>query len=773
MSIAAPLGNYLDTNGDALDAGFVYFGQPNLDPVTNPITVYWDAALTIPAAQPIRTLAGYASRSGARAQVYVSQAYSMLVRNRLGVQVFSATRVDLENIASSITTTPLGGAPTNTVEKELRRVASLRSYGAKADGVTDCWAAVQLAINAGYVVLELDYAPSESNTAYFSTFPATTTLVGMTLDIDPRITVSVPDNSLVGDQNTQGIRFARDTRFYFRSLNDFYTVHKSGTDMWYGNGAVRSMPYLDANDADLSRAFPVLTSSLTPLKVLWPTGDTFSAETYSASSDSAYTFSPANDSNFRVAMAPCKPGDEFVVSMQGNSVSMLLTAMVRHTNGYAGVFAPSNFTSAPTFFSKTTGTTGTSATISPLGVGVHGWMSGAGALWTIRIDSWQSFSVLFSGQVIARANTSGVIHSCGFGGYPGDAGQNVTASNLVRVRGRIYSGGEFVSVRVYGDSKTSWRQNAWPMYLKDAIEFSSGLRCWRVINNAIAGQAAAQQRAVMAADPVGDSNVVVIDVGTNDIQGQTPIGSFLSDVTAMIDQAQAAGCRVVIGIPSLWYTRTEAGSRGQASTNSERGAAYRSALFLLAAQKGCKVVDNTRFDGPVVANYVNNALPPDMTSAGDSVLYDNIHPTTESNRRRALAYAKSIIGLYANKRGDLSLPLHAMAGVTSNNWNAGTAGDTPSATISAAGLVQLSGIVTAGGGAVRTDGTIVYTLPAYLRPPATVRRMAVVQTPADVGNIWLNCSTAGEISIQGGAASTSTWLDLSCITFSIENREAL
>lgn len=772
MSIANPLGIYLDTNGTPLDAGFVYFGQPNLDPVTSPITVYWDAALTIPAAQPIRTLAGYPSRSGARAQVYVGQAYSVLVRNKSSVQVYSAARIDLENIASSITTTPLGGAPVRTVEAELRRVASLRSYGAKADGVTDCWTAAALAIAAGYATLRLDYIPGESNTAYFSTFPASTTLVGLTLDIDPRITLSVPDNAIVGEQNSQGVRVSRPTRFYFRSLNDFYTLN-DGADLWFGNGAVRKMPYLDESDADMSLSIVIPAAVLTPQKVAWPGGDSFAADTFSSSTGAAYNFAPGNDASFHLGMAPCKPGDEYVASLSASSTAGVLVALVRHTNGYAGVFCNADYNSTPQFFNKVTGATGTSTPQQPLGVGTHETMSGAGSVWTIRIDSWQSFSVLFNGQAIARANTTGIIHSCGYGGYPSATGQTFTVSDLVRIRGRAYQAGEFSAVRVYGDSKAAWRGDAWPIYLKDALEFGAGIRCWRVTNRAVAGHIAYEQRLVMAGDPVGDSNVVVIDVGTNDIQGQTVLASFIADVTAMIEQAQAAGCKVVLGIPSLWYTRTEAGSRGQASVNYGRGAAYRSALFLLGAQKGCRVVDNTRFDGPVLGNYVNSASAVDLTNAGDPVLYDNIHPTTETNKRRALGYGRAILGFYANKRGNLYLPLHAMAGVTSNNWNAGTGGDTPSATISDDGRVQLSGTVTAGGAAVRTDNTIVYTLPAYLRPPATVRRVAVVQAPADVGNIWLNCNTAGEITIQGGAASTSTWIDLSCITFSVENREVL
>lgn len=53
-----PFEYFTDTNGDPLDDGYIYVGVANLDPETNPISVFYDSALTIPVAQPIRTVAG-------------------------------------------------------------------------------------------------------------------------------------------------------------------------------------------------------------------------------------------------------------------------------------------------------------------------------------------------------------------------------------------------------------------------------------------------------------------------------------------------------------------------------------------------------------------------------------------------------------------------------------------------------------------------------------------------------------------------------------------
>lgn len=83
-----------DRNGKPLENGYVYFGQPNLNPLTSPQTVYWDAAGTQPAAQPLRTVGGYIMRSGTPANVFISGPYSELVLDSKKRQVFYARTSD-------------------------------------------------------------------------------------------------------------------------------------------------------------------------------------------------------------------------------------------------------------------------------------------------------------------------------------------------------------------------------------------------------------------------------------------------------------------------------------------------------------------------------------------------------------------------------------------------------------------------------------------------------------------------------------------------------
>ncbi|MES3022735.1 MAG: hypothetical protein V4857_14240 [Pseudomonadota bacterium] len=85
-----PYKTYSDSDGNPLDSGFIYFGVANQNPITSPVTVYWDAAGTQPALQPIRTINGYPVRHGTPAIVYYDGSYSQIVLDSKGRQVFFA-----------------------------------------------------------------------------------------------------------------------------------------------------------------------------------------------------------------------------------------------------------------------------------------------------------------------------------------------------------------------------------------------------------------------------------------------------------------------------------------------------------------------------------------------------------------------------------------------------------------------------------------------------------------------------------------------------------
>jgi hypothetical protein len=80
--VTGPYPIFTDLDGTPLDDGYLYIGDVNDDPETNPIQVYWDANLTIPASQPIRTNSGYAYRNGTPALIYTAGQFSITIRNK-------------------------------------------------------------------------------------------------------------------------------------------------------------------------------------------------------------------------------------------------------------------------------------------------------------------------------------------------------------------------------------------------------------------------------------------------------------------------------------------------------------------------------------------------------------------------------------------------------------------------------------------------------------------------------------------------------------------
>ena len=90
LSVNPPYPIFSETDGQPLENGYIWIGTVNLDPQVNQISVYWDSAKTILAAQPIRTLGGYPVYNGTPARFYVGADYSIRVMDNNGSLVYSS-----------------------------------------------------------------------------------------------------------------------------------------------------------------------------------------------------------------------------------------------------------------------------------------------------------------------------------------------------------------------------------------------------------------------------------------------------------------------------------------------------------------------------------------------------------------------------------------------------------------------------------------------------------------------------------------------------------
>lgn len=114
--VQPPFPLFTDVDGDPLEDGYIYIGEQGLNPLSNPQQVYWDADLTVPAAN-IRTKGGYPVNAGSPSRLYTALPYSILVKNKRGSLVYSnLDSVDYLKIEDYVSVTTLG---------------------AKGDGITD------------------------------------------------------------------------------------------------------------------------------------------------------------------------------------------------------------------------------------------------------------------------------------------------------------------------------------------------------------------------------------------------------------------------------------------------------------------------------------------------------------------------------------------------------------------------------------------------------------------------------------------------------------
>lgn len=96
FEIKNPFPLFTDKDGASLENGMLFIGTKNLNPESNPLKVFFDKALTIPAAQPVRTLAGYPSRNGNPSDIFIAEtSYSLTVRDKNSVFVFSDDNVQV------------------------------------------------------------------------------------------------------------------------------------------------------------------------------------------------------------------------------------------------------------------------------------------------------------------------------------------------------------------------------------------------------------------------------------------------------------------------------------------------------------------------------------------------------------------------------------------------------------------------------------------------------------------------------------------------------
>lgn len=163
ISVTPPFSVFPDIDGEPVESGYIYVGTTGLNPITNPIAVFADVALTIPIAQPIRTIGGYPVLAGTPTRLYTGTAdYSILVQNQNTTLIYSSlsnkTKLGLIDLSTDVTGTlssllvkyDVTAAETAALVVPTNYYyppGNVLRYGADPTGVADSRASFQKAID--------------------------------------------------------------------------------------------------------------------------------------------------------------------------------------------------------------------------------------------------------------------------------------------------------------------------------------------------------------------------------------------------------------------------------------------------------------------------------------------------------------------------------------------------------------------------------------------------------------------------------------------------
>jgi hypothetical protein len=171
LAIESPFPVFTGLDGKPLDNGRIYVGVANLNPVTNPVAVYWDESLTIPASQPVPTSGGYAVYLGSPAQLYADAAtVSIRVEDGAGALVFSAASVAAFSVGLSggstgltVSGSPVTGSGTMTLGGTLAVASGGTGATTPAGALTNLGAAASGA-NTDITALDQDVTITATGT---------------------------------------------------------------------------------------------------------------------------------------------------------------------------------------------------------------------------------------------------------------------------------------------------------------------------------------------------------------------------------------------------------------------------------------------------------------------------------------------------------------------------------------------------------------------------------------------------------------------------------
>lgn len=451
-----------------------------------------------------------------------------------------------------------------------------------------------------------------------------------------------------------------------------------------------------------------------------------------------------------------KPGSEYFVSMYAGDNTEGASCVVVDAEGMRWIYYEDQF-GVGNLIEGTIGGVFTSKVIAYKGSSTHASQWLKNSVVSVRIDTLKSFTILTNGiERVSIRQTGRIILNVGFGSF-GANNKYMSLFYPYIIENRQYYSAKPINIAVVGDSITDASMgNGWAQYAQQALEGTHGIRVGRMQTIAINGYASADILNVFNATSLADINVVLFQIGVNDIQRQSGREALRDNVKQMMLTANNLGIPCIVSLPTQYYTRgqsvtiTGIAGYGQPSVNYELGALYRAILASTVAVRNTEVgqplnaLNTGSLDdlGPIVAEY--------LITNQDAMVMDNIHPTTYGRVLLGLSNARAIASHMFGRRKDPIINHWMPAAWGANNWSV-TALVRAAVTSYPDGKISLTGTIANPGTGVTTNGTTVCNIPVSVSP---LRKMSFAVTKLDAsgnpigqGNIVID--TTGTIKIYG------------------------
>ncbi|EMR3814066.1 GDSL-type esterase/lipase family protein [Proteus mirabilis] len=651
------------------------------------------------------------------------------------------------DLVSDATIATFGGVDGGSFRSALDR---LKTYVSNRDRV--------LKIKSNHEIL-MNFSP-EIPSGYFN---------GFTLDVDENVTIATASDEAV---KSPLVNLVRPVKFFFTGNNTSYLLRPTvgitnGEYKPLISGTPPKPPQItNANYTDNKSLFInipekenyVYTSFLNDWEFLsssWPMGVFDTVSPASILEDSLSI--PAPTEKFVCAsFSKIKPSAEYFVSMYAGDNTNGISAITVEAEDKRWIYYENHFGEGY-FIEGTVGGSFKEKKVSYLGGSTHGSQWIKNSITSVRIDTLKSFTILVNGiERIAVRETEGIIGRIGFGSYGADNNYMSLFYPYI-IENRQYRSAKPINIAIVGDSITDASiGNGWAQFAQQALEGTHGIRVGRMETIAISGYASNDIIGVFNATNLSDIDVVLFQIGVNDIQRQSGRELLRDNVRQMMVKANDLGIPCIVSLPTQFYTRdqsvtlTGVQGYGQPSANYEKGAIYRAILANDVTRLNFEIgqplnaINTGSLDdmGPVVAEYL-------MTNQ-DPMVMDNIHPTSYGRMLLGLSNARAIASHMFGKRTDPVINNQMPESWGKNSWSVNLA-TSASVTSYPDGKIALSGVISNTGSGITENGTIVCHLPLSISPTKrmvfAVAKVDEKGNPIGQGNIVIDNN--GEIKIYG------------------------